>query len=345
VLYPLWFGTNRKPVNPVSPNQGFTAENDGRIHYGTCKVSVPKSHNIGEVGSGFLTRLIRGNDDRLKLVWESLRLEQDEDWFWKQARSALRERVESERMALVYIHGYNVSFENAALRAAQIGYDLKVPGLMAFYSWPSKGRLFGYQFDEESVLSSERFLTEFLVNFAKNTAADRIHILAHSMGNRCFLRVLDAVVRGVSTARPRPFDQIVLAAPDISPEELNQHANDFRSASRRTTLYVSDRDKALATSRFLHDRPRAGYLPPVTIVDGVDTIAVSAIDLTFLGHGYFAAAREVLSDIYFMINENNNDSDPAQPDGIKRPKTPNQRGVGIKPAKTSEGRDYWILGK
>lgn len=42
-----------------------------------------------------------------------------------------------QRNLFVLIHGFNVSFEEAAVRAAQIGYDLKVPGEMAFYSWPS----------------------------------------------------------------------------------------------------------------------------------------------------------------------------------------------------------------
>jgi hypothetical protein len=34
----------------------------------------------------------------------------------------------------VYIHGYNVSFEEAVIRAAQMGYDLKVEGVTALFS-------------------------------------------------------------------------------------------------------------------------------------------------------------------------------------------------------------------
>ena len=41
-----------------------------------------------------------------------------------------------EPHALLYLHGYNTSFEEAAIRAAQIGFDLKVPGATAFFSWP-----------------------------------------------------------------------------------------------------------------------------------------------------------------------------------------------------------------
>jgi hypothetical protein len=53
----------------------------------------------------------------------------------------------------------------------------------------------------------------------------------------------------------------------------------------------------------LHDYPRAGYTPPVTVVPGIDTIEVSNIDLTFLGHGYVAEARPILSDMHSLIAE------------------------------------------
>ena len=47
----------------------------------------------------------------------------------------------------------------------------------------------------------------------------------------------------------------------------------------RTTLYVSSKDRALASSGIVHDAPRAGYTPPVTIVDGIDTVPSACVDL------------------------------------------------------------------
>lgn len=41
---------------------------------------------------------------------------------------------QDRKQALVYIHGYNVGFEEAAIRAAQIGFDLKIGGITAFFS-------------------------------------------------------------------------------------------------------------------------------------------------------------------------------------------------------------------
>jgi esterase/lipase superfamily enzyme len=48
------------------------------------------------------------------------------------------------REALVFVHGYNVTFETAARRTAQLAYDLNFRGVPLMYSWPSKGILAGY---------------------------------------------------------------------------------------------------------------------------------------------------------------------------------------------------------
>jgi hypothetical protein len=67
-LYQLWFGTNRRPVDPLDPASGFGSVDDEKLHYGTCQVSVPKWHWIGSVGSPFWKRWLTWTDDRLTLV-------------------------------------------------------------------------------------------------------------------------------------------------------------------------------------------------------------------------------------------------------------------------------------
>ncbi len=56
--------------------------------------------------------------------------------------------------ALVFLHGYSVTFENAAIRAAQLGVDLKVTGAIAFFSWPSRGNPLFYTPDEATIEAS-----------------------------------------------------------------------------------------------------------------------------------------------------------------------------------------------
>ena len=71
-LYPLWFGTNRKPIASQDISKGFSVERDRQIHYGTCEVTVPKSHKIGSTGSPWWKFVL--TDDRLKLEPKSLKL-------------------------------------------------------------------------------------------------------------------------------------------------------------------------------------------------------------------------------------------------------------------------------
>jgi esterase/lipase superfamily enzyme len=325
-LYPLWYGTNRRPVNANDPSCGFTTERDERVHYGSCEVAVPKSHEIGSVGSSWWSRIRAWDDDRLKLV-KLMALAEFE--FWRNAREALARWDVGERRALVFIHGFNVSFEQAALRAAQIGVDLKVPGIMAFYSWPSKAMAnpLSYSADEATIEASEAQITEFLTRFAADSGAERVDVLAHSMGNRALLRSLQRIVPRVVQGGPVPFGKLLLAAPDIDAGLFRELSKAYSQLAQQTTLYVSSKDKALAVSGFVHDYPRAGYTPPLMVAEGIDTIEVSNADLTFLGHGYYAAARSVLNDMHNLILSG---TVPA-------------RRFDLNTRTTPEGRSYWQI--
>jgi hypothetical protein len=49
IVYPLWYGTNRKPKDANDLSKGFLGKGDNRIHYGTCEVVVKKTHKFGSV--------------------------------------------------------------------------------------------------------------------------------------------------------------------------------------------------------------------------------------------------------------------------------------------------------
>jgi esterase/lipase superfamily enzyme len=325
-LYPLWYGTNRQPVDPNDPAKGYSAERDSHhVYYGICKVGVPKSHKIGSLGSSWLKRFLTWTDDRLKLVEL---LSANEANFWGSVRDALMKWDSGERMALVFIHGYNVSFEGAALRAAQIGVDLKVPGITAFFSWPSKGNPIHYAADKAAIEASETQITGFLTRFTTDTGAERVHLIAHSMGNHALLRSLQRIAQQAAQTTQVPFAQIFLAAPDVDVDVFCNLAEAYRQLAQRMTLYVSSKDKALASSGLLHDFPRAGYTPPVTVLQGIDTIEVSNIDLSFLGHGYYAAARDLLRDMHDVVLHN----------------SPPDSRWGLDKTSTAGGQNYWRIG-
>jgi esterase/lipase superfamily enzyme len=166
---------------------------------------------------------------------------------------------------------------------------------------------------------------------ATDTGLKRVHIIAHSMGNRGLARAFQRM-QGALAGTGIVYGQIVLAAPDIDVELFRELAAVYAQVSERTTLYASSRDRALKMSRYLQDSDRAGFFSassPVTIVPGIDTVAVSNIDVTRLdlGHGVYAEAQALLYDIGQLLR------DGAPPGRRQR----------LSPATTPDGEPYWVL--
>jgi esterase/lipase superfamily enzyme len=133
--YTVWYGTNRTHKDPSDPSKGYLARRDTVVHYGSCRVFIPESHIIGgPIRSSLLKRLKRlwtGDRWRLRSVQELAA-----NSYWSSLAKHLDMVDPSERYAVIFIHGYNVTFEQAALRAAQFGVDLSIRSAMAFFSWP-----------------------------------------------------------------------------------------------------------------------------------------------------------------------------------------------------------------
>lgn len=297
VLFRVWYATNRRQ-REARTGIVYGGRLDSQVHFGSCDVLIPESHEIGSLGSPWLKRIWTRTDDPLRLE-DVVPLQ--EEIFWARLRHAAAQCPADQRDALVFVHGYRVSFKDAALRTAQLGYDLGVRGPVAFFSWPSRGRLLAYTADSAAVEASEKPLTRFLIDFCKNSGANRVHVIAHSMGNRPLLRALQNILSQAKEESAVRFGQLILAAPDITRELFLDVAEQYKRLSHRTTLYISDEDRALRTS-FRLQGPRVGLAPPVTCVDGIDTVHVANVDRTLLGHSTFAEARPVLTDMHALLH-------------------------------------------
>ena len=300
-VYPVWFGTNRKPA---ATGQGFTGERHSHTTLGRVDVYVPEAHRFGEIGNDFWTKLRRFDlrDDRLRI--QHLATQNSSEFYADLHQAMQTAQDQGETHALIFLHGFNVSFEEAAIRAAQLGFDLKVPGATAFFSWPSRGTVTAYPADEASIEASEQAITDFLVDFTARCGAEKVHIIAHSMGNRGLLRALQRIEANAQTRGQVKFDQIFLAAPDVDRDLFLDLARLYPPHAQRTTLYASDADLPVHLSARLHDAPRAGYFTPYTVAAGLDTVAVPDFDIDLLGHSYFAEAEALLHDLYDLMRHN-----------------------------------------
>jgi esterase/lipase superfamily enzyme len=266
----------------------------GRLHYGECEISIPKGHRTGRLETPSILRLEFDPDPKKHIVPAETRSLEERAFLQEIASSISKSTA---RDAFVFVHGYNVSFEDAARRTGQIAFDLDFVGAPIFYSWPSNGKAADYLKDETNIAWSAPHFERFLALLSKHSGAARIHIIAHSMGNRVVCDALKALSHQPNVGLR--FNHLVLAAPDIDADTFQELAATLQKLSGRITLYESSQDKAIRASKKIHGYPRAGE--PLLVIPGLDTIDASAIDTDFLGHSYFSDNWPLLSDIHSIL--------------------------------------------
>jgi esterase/lipase superfamily enzyme len=160
-----------------------------------------------------------------------------------------------------------------------------------------------YTVDEANVEWTAYHLRAFLRKLAEKGKLDRLHVIAHSMGNRAttaaLLQLADSeAVRSI-------LHEVILAAPDIDAEVFRRDiAPALKKAGRRVTLYASSHDQALTVSKQIHGYPRAGETGQNLVVHpDIDTIDVSEVDTSFLGHSYYGDNKSLISDLMTLLLE------------------------------------------
>jgi esterase/lipase superfamily enzyme len=273
----------------------------GSLEMGLCRVSIPKDHRTGEIESPSILRFEFREDPEKHVTILEARAYEPDAFFGRLQETMARAR---RRELLVFVHGYNVAFDSAVRRTAQIAYDLKFPGAAVCYSWPSHGGLLLYAADENNVEWTAPHLKQFLTQIRRESGAEAINLVGHSMGTRAVTNVVREFARE-SEEQGTIFHQVVLAAPDIDAEVFRRDlAPALARTAERVTLYASSNDQALLASRKLHAYPRAGESGPnLVVTPGIDTIDVSAIDTSFLGHSYYGDNDSIISDLFRLVHE------------------------------------------
>jgi esterase/lipase superfamily enzyme len=308
VVIPVFYLTNRN-------NEGIDEE-DGLLRYGSeisdvrkgiAKINVPMMRKAGELNRPTLWKLqFSENPNKHFMLLSTNELDD------KEFHEAISQRIgdSSQHDAFCFIHGYNSSFKDCVLRTAQIAYDVGFEGAPIAMSWPSLGTVLSYFDDEENVKSFTSHIVEFFRSFCSNTPVKKIHIIAHSMGNRA---LTEALVRlnDEEFFNDFEFNQIILAAPDVDATVfLEDIAPKLGGWANRMTLYASSADKALKASNGVHSSflrlGESGDL--ITCCKGMDTVDASKTDPSMLGHGYFSSTAILLHDIFQLFNFN---TDPA----------------------------------
>jgi esterase/lipase superfamily enzyme len=211
------------------------------------------------------------------------------------SQSAIDDLSDPGRNLLVFIHGFDNSFENAITRAAFNQQWFAASGLqgaetsVVAFSWPSRGKLISlpfpsaaYRRDQTTAGQSGLHLMTFFANLepiitSARAKGNRVFLLAHSMGNWALQAAVESwFTHGNGDALL--FDEVILAAADEIYNSFEFGPTGRLSAldrlSRRVSVYASNEDAVLDISMAInlgakrlgqdgpHDRSNTDRFPP-----------------------------------------------------------------------------------
>ena len=296
------YATNRKETSPAAPPDARFGGERGPLSFGVAHVTIPRTHRVGMLEAPSMLRLEFRPDPTKHVVLTSVQVFSHEAW---RADLAKRATALGNVGILVFIHGYNVPFQDATRRAGQLAHDLGFAGPTVLFSWPSQGGLVDYTVDEQSAEWSIPDMKEVLASLGTIAQNTPVYVIAHSMGNRVLARGFKALA-AEDPKKLAAYRQVVMAAPDIDAEVFRREIGPaILNKGPRVTLYASSNDKALVASRRLH----GGYRrlgesgEGIVVMNGLDTVDASAVSTEFLGHSYFSDNSTVMSDLIYVIQK------------------------------------------
>ena len=304
----VFFGTDRKRLRRRDPGEMFTGERAprGRVTYGQCEVTIPvAAHKKGELETPWMSLDFLADPQEHIILRKAGVL--DKRRFFRligEKLAAGRKKDTQGGDVLIFIHGFNVSFEKAARRTAQVAYDLEFKGVPMFFSWPSNGALYAYVSDREDVEWSVPHIAEFLSDVASASGDNKVHVIAHSMGHEGLLRALNQLALQAGRRKRPLFENIIMAAPDFDAEIFaDQLVPRIGFLANNWTLYASDKDVALNLSSGLRSADRLGL--PLTVVRDVVTVDATGVEVTPWSvpefHSYYATKQRVVADIVSVL--------------------------------------------
>jgi esterase/lipase superfamily enzyme len=348
----LYFATNRAHEgkdrwHPKRYGRSFSADGVENLRFGWLEVDVAQAEidrclraatSVGAGDGNALAKLLTraAGKARIDAYEETLDPKRSEDAQSKARLGSkamfrdLQKDMLQRRDALVYVHGFNVSWEEAVgaalalqlmLNRDGIG-DAKQEAAVVLFTWPSDGLALpfvSYKSDRTEAKASGYAFARGLLKVRDHLAslADRaggracpqdLHLLCHSMGNYVLQNALDRMRSFTpGTALPRLFEEVLLCAPDVDADVLEpgRPMGDLHEICRRVTVYYNRGDAALHVSDYTKGNPerlgsfgasRAGLLS-----DKVHQVDCSGIVGGLIEHSYYLDGR-VNADILLSLD-------------------------------------------
>jgi esterase/lipase superfamily enzyme len=221
-----------------------------------------------------------------------------------QSASALAQAT-SGRDVLIYVHGFNQTFETAVLDAARLSDGIGFHGETVAFSWPSRAKLFDYGYDRDSAMWSRDALHAALDALLASPTTGHVNIVAHSVGSMLAMEALRELSAQRGALAADRIGAIVFAAPDIDVDVFTSSVERIGPLARKITVITAANDRALALSGLMAGGvTRAGAAETAKLkLFGVHVIDASEEGWGIINHDLFLSNDQIRGVIRQVIAE------------------------------------------
>src|SRR5271165_6320064 len=343
----LLYVTDRAPITDPQTNAlSYGSVRSRTMSFGSIEIRVePESNAMGELKLGAITEIGRFPEVPYpaKITSAGYSRAPDVVAAHEEAVASLQREIRrrlartERKEVVVFIHGYNNTFNDAANATGSICRLLGPDFVCVVLTWPaggSRGAFMGYNVDRESGEFAVADVRKAIRAIGETDGVRGVHIIAHSRGTDVLASAFrelsaEAYVSRFSFIENLKVRNIVLFAPDIdidvaatkifdvfsdpdAPYGAKKNPNtSISEGSFHLTIYSSPGDQALGlASSIFGSRLRLGQLdlsgPEAKALRAVPGHLVDLIEVDdntgAWGHGYFLSNPAVRSDLVALIN-------------------------------------------
>ncbi|WP_434055768.1 MAG: alpha/beta fold hydrolase [Roseibium sp.] len=288
---PIFAVTPRKPID--DPKIRFGGGRSSELSYAEIDVWVPEDRKPGTIKVPS-----RNPDPATEFGVTGMRETGSAAEQLALINAQLRRLKPSDRIVMIFIHGYNVSYVSGIYRQAQLIHDFNQPVVGIHYSWPSAGKTSAYLYDRDSVQFARDGLQR-TIELAARSEAKSVAVVAHSMGT---LLTMEAV-RQLSLANKksvlRKISPLVLASPDIDEDVFASQVAVIDPKPDPFLVLASRKDKALKISRDL--RGGTARVGQGGDIESLQELGITVLDLSEIDDGQDGASHATFANSPTLI--------------------------------------------
>ncbi len=196
------------------------------------------------------------------------------------------------RDVMVYVHGFNQTFEQSVFTAGRLAAGIQFTGEALVFAWPSRASLLDYNYDRESANLSRDALVQVLEELLACPSVGRVNIVAHSVGTVLTTEAMQRLYAKRGAYAADRVGAIVLASPDIDMNVFTAAIPQMGPLVAKITVVTAIDDRALAVSQIVNGGTvRVGAAQK----EQIEKLGVLVIDASLQGWG-------VLNHDLFLTN-------------------------------------------